>query len=171
MRRNNWASVHHYVEEIMRFVCLGYADERAWDAMSQREQSEMMEECLAFDEALHNGGHWVAAGEALQSVRTAKTLRWKNGKVMVTDGPFAETKEQLGGFFVFEARDMNHAIELMSKHPGVRFGPFEIRPADEQINAIVAERHRRLKEKTKRRSRSKARGTIAGQVHAELAQT
>jgi hypothetical protein len=68
---------------------------------------------------------------------------------MITDGPFAETKEVLGGFFVFEARDMNHAIELMSKHPGVRFGPFEIRPVDEQISALVAERHQRFEEKTR----------------------
>ncbi len=134
----------------MRFICLGFADEKTWDAMSQKEQSDMMEECLAFDEVLHKGGHLISLGEALQSARTAKTLRWQNGKVMVTDGPFAETKEQLGGFFVFEARDMNHAIELLSKHPGVRFGPFEIRPADEQINALVAERHQRLDDKTKR---------------------
>jgi hypothetical protein len=140
----------------MRFICLGYADEKAWDAMSPNEQSDMMEECLAFDEVLRKGGHLLAAGEALQSVRAAKTLRWKSGKVMVTDGPFAETKEQLGGFFVFEARDMNHAVELLSKHPGVRFGPFEIRPADEQINAFIAERHQRLEKKTKRRSHSKA---------------
>jgi hypothetical protein len=130
----------------MRFICLGYADEKAWDAMSPKEQSDMMEECIAFDEVLHKGGHWVSAGEALQSGRTAKTLRWKNGKVMVTDGPFAETKEVLGGFFVFEAKDMNHAIELMTRHPGIRFGPIEIRPADEQINALVAERHQRLEE-------------------------
>jgi hypothetical protein len=139
----------------MRFICLGYADENAWDAMSPKEQSSVMEECLAFDEVLHKDGHWVSAGEALQSVRKAKTLRWRNGNVIVTDGPFAETKEQLGGFFVFEARDMNHAIELLSKHPGVRLGPFEIRPADEEINALVAERHQRLQEKTKRRSRAK----------------
>ena len=140
----------------MRFICLGYANEKAWDALSQGEQSEMMEQCLAFDEVLQKGGHWVSSGEALQSARTAKTLRWKKRKVMVTDGPFAETREQLGGFFVFEARDIDHAIELLSRHPGVRIGPFEIRPADEQMNALVAERHRRLQQKTKRQSRSKA---------------
>ena len=75
---------------------------------------------------------------------------------MATDGPVAETKEQLGGFFAFEASDMNHATELLSKHPYIRFASFEIRPADEQINALVAERHQRLEEKTKRQSRSKA---------------
>jgi hypothetical protein len=143
-------------EETMRFICLGYADEKAWDALSQREQTEMMEKCFAFDEVLHKGGHWVSGGEALQGARTAKTLRWKSGKVMVTDGPFAESKEVLGGFFVFEAKDMNHAIELLSKHPGVRIGPFEIRPADEHINAIVAERHQRFEEQAKRPSQSNA---------------
>ena len=132
----------------MRFICLGYADEKTWDAMSAKEQSDMMAECLAFDEVLHKGGHWVAAGEALQSGRTAKTLRWKKDKVIVTDGPFTETKEVLGGFFVFEAKDMDHAVEMMSKHPGVRFGPFEIRPADEHINTLVAERHQRFEAST-----------------------
>jgi hypothetical protein len=77
----------------------------------------------------------------LQSVRKAATLRFENGEVLVTDGPYAETKEQLGGILILEARDMRQAIELMSKHPGVRLGgPFEIRPADEEINALVAAR-------------------------------
>jgi hypothetical protein len=68
----------------------------------------------------------------LQSVRAARTLRWKGGKVLVTDGPFAETREQLGGLLVLEARDMDEAVELMAKHPGVRLGgPFEIRPTEE----------------------------------------
>jgi hypothetical protein len=140
----------------MRFICLGYADEKTWDAMSPEARSAMMEEGFAYDDVLFEAGHRVDAGEALQSVRTAKTLRWKNGEVMATDGPFAETKEQLGGFCVFEASDMNHAIELLSKHPAVRFATFEIRPADEQMNALLAERLQRLEEKTKRRSRSKA---------------
>jgi hypothetical protein len=153
---NNWANGSPNTEEIMRFISLGYADEKTWDAMSPEAQSAMMEEGLAFVEVLLEAGHLASAGEALQSARTAKTLRWKNGEVMVTDGPFAETKEQLGGFFAFEASDMNHATELLSKHPCIRFASFEIRPADEQINALVAERHQRLEEKTKRQSRSKA---------------
>ncbi len=116
----------------MKFLCLGYADEKKWEALSKGEQDAMMEECFAYDDVLRKNGHsWAEGGEALQSSRTAKTLRWKGGKVVVTDGPYAETKEQLGGFGVLEARDMNEAIELMLKHPGVRFGPFEIRPADE----------------------------------------
>ena len=134
----------------MRFICLGYADEKAWENMSEREQSAMMEECLAFDEVLQKSGHGFNLGEALQSARTAKTLRWKNGKLMVTDGPFAETKEVLGGFFVFEADDMEQAVQLMAKHPGIHHGSFEIRPADEQINAIVAARHKRSENDAKR---------------------
>ncbi len=115
----------------MKFLCLGYMDEKKWNAMSKSEQDAMMQECFAYDDILRKNGHFVG-GEALQSVRAAKTLRWKGGKVLVTDGPFAETKEQLGGLLVLEAKDMNHAIELMSKHPGVRLGgPFEIRPVEE----------------------------------------
>ena len=75
-----------------------------------------------------------------RSVSNAATLRYQNGQVVVTDGPFAETKEQIGGILMLEARDLNHAIQLMSHHPGVRNGPFEIRPADEEVNAQVNER-------------------------------
>src|SRR5262249_38835776 len=87
------------------------------------------------------GGHFVR-GEALQSARNAVTLRWQNGKVSVIDGPYAETKEVLGGILVLEARDLSHAIQLMSKHPGVRLGgPFEIRPLDEELTARVNARN------------------------------
>ncbi|MGH9868587.1 MAG: YciI family protein [Candidatus Polarisedimenticolia bacterium] len=89
-------------------------------------------------------GHWLDGGAALQLASSARTLRWKNGKVVVTDGPYAETKEVLGGLGLLEARDMNHAVELISKHPGVRIGPFEIRPVDEKFTARIEERWRRL---------------------------
>jgi hypothetical protein len=140
----------------MRFFCLGYADEKSFEAMSPEAHTALMEEGFAFVEALREAGHLVSAGETLQSPSTAKTLSWKNGKVMVTDGPFAETKEQLGGFFELEASDMNHATELLSKHPFIRFASFEIRPADEEFNALVAERRQRWEEKTKRHGRSNA---------------
>ena len=119
----------------MRFACLGYADENLWIAMSDEERESMIEECLAYDDALRRGGHWPGVREALQLSRDAKTLRSKGGKVIVTDGPFAETKEQMVGLGVIEARDMEHAVELMSKHPGLRFGPFEIRPIDGDLTA------------------------------------
>jgi hypothetical protein len=116
----------------MKFACLGYFEPHALEATSKVEQDAMIEECFAYDDELVNQGHWINGGQALQSTATAKTLRWKDGKVVVTDGPFAETKEVLGGIGVLEARDLEHAVELMSKHPGIRIGPFEIRPIDEE---------------------------------------
>lgn len=126
----------------MKFVCLGYIEDGKWDSMSTAEQHRMMEECFAYDDVLRKGGHFTG-GEALQSARQAATLRWQNGKVVVTDGPYAETKEQIGGILILEANDREHAIELMSKHPGVRLGgPFEIRPAEESINELVEARNK-----------------------------
>lgn len=113
----------------MKFICLGYMEERRWDEMAETEQSAVMAKCFTYDDELRQGGH-IIGGEALQSVRNAATLRYRHGTVAVTDGPYAETKEQLGGFLLLEARDLNHAIQLMSQHPGVRYGPFEIRPID-----------------------------------------
>lgn len=123
----------------MRFICLGYAEEGAWENMPEKERNAWMERCFAYDDELRRGGHFVG-GEALRGAREAVTLRAHQGQVTVTDGPYAETKEQLGGILFLEARDLNHAIALMSKHPGVGFGPFEIRPADVEVNALIAER-------------------------------
>ena len=115
----------------MKYICLGYFDEKKWDAMSESERNAYSDECFAYDDVLRKNGHWVAGGEALQNARNAVTLRWKKGKVAVTDGPYAETKEQLGGFGVFEATDLNHAIQLMSQHPSLKQGIVEIRPAED----------------------------------------
>ncbi|RJQ69988.1 MAG: YciI family protein [Desulfobacteraceae bacterium] len=128
----------------MKYICLGYIDEHKWDALSESERNALMDECFAYDDMLRKNGHF-AGGEALQSIRNAATLRWNNGKVSVTDGPYAETKEHLGGILVLEARDMNHAIQLMSNHPGVKAGPFEIRPAAD-LTAMIAESERRRSE-------------------------
>jgi hypothetical protein len=119
---------------VMKYICLGYLEEKKWEALSASEQEAFIKECFAYDEVLRKNGYFLG-GEALQSARNATTLRWQNGRVAVTDGPFAETKEQLGGILVLEATDLNHAIQLMSKHPGVRLGSFEVRPADEEIAA------------------------------------
>ena len=121
----------------MKYICLGYMDESRWDAMSESERNAFVDECFAYDDVLRKNGHFVG-GEALDSPRKATTLRFRYGKVSVTDGPFIETKEQLGGILILEARDLNHAIQLMSKHPGVRGGPFEVRPAAD-LTAMVAE--------------------------------
>ena len=124
----------------MKFICLGYIAENKFETMSPQEQNAMVDECFTYDDVLRKGGHF-AGGEALQPPGSARTLRWQDGGVVVTDGPYAETKEQIGGILILEARDLNHAIQLMSKHPGVRLGgPFEIRPAAEEINTMLAER-------------------------------
>jgi hypothetical protein len=129
----------------MKYICLGYMEESKWDAMSESERNELMDECFTYDDELRRNGHF-AGGEALQSAQNATTLRWKNGKVSITDGPFAETKEQLGGILILEARDLNHAIQLMSKHPGVKAGPFEIRPAEDLSEMIRESERRRSKQ-------------------------
>jgi hypothetical protein len=121
----------------MKYICLGYMEEGKWDAMSESERKTFIDDCFAYDDMLRKNGHFVG-GEALQGARNAATLTYHNGKVSVTDGPYAETKEQLGGILVLEAVDLNHAIQLMSKHPGLRGGPFEIRPAAD-LSAMVAE--------------------------------
>lgn len=123
----------------MKFICLGYMDETKWDEMSETERKSLMEECFAYDDELRRGGHFIG-GEALQSIHNGATLRYRQGRIAVTDGPYTETKEQLGGFLVLEARDLNHAIQLMSSHPGLRSGAFEIRPVDEEIESLMVAR-------------------------------
>ena len=126
----------------MKYVCLGYLDGALWSGMSEKEQKTFVDECLTYDKELQKNGHFTG-GEALQNVRSATTVRNKNGKTIITDGPFAETKEQLGGIMVLDARDLNHAIQLMSNHPSTRMGgTWEIRPADEQMNALYQEKEK-----------------------------
>jgi hypothetical protein len=124
----------------MKFVCLGYFDDKKWETLSEAEQKAFIEECFAYDDVLRKGGH-IAGGEALEPPRSAATLRFKKGKVIVTDGPYAETKEQVGGILILEARDRKHTIELISKHPGLRNGPFEIRARDEAMTAAFEARN------------------------------
>jgi hypothetical protein len=96
----------------MKYICLGYIQPGKFENMSENAGHAMLDECFDYDDELPANGHF-AAGEALQPPDTATTLYWKNGKVAVTDGPYAETKEQLGGILVHEARDLNHAIQLI----------------------------------------------------------
>jgi hypothetical protein len=115
----------------MKYICLGYIEPAKLAAMTEDQQHAMFDECFEYDDHLRANGHWVA-GESLQPPETALTVYWKNGKVATTDGPYAETKEQLGGILVLEARDMNHAIQLVSQHPVLKYGTtFEIRPTDD----------------------------------------
>ena len=104
----------------MKYLCLVYGEEKAIQSMDDRH-------CLAFDQSVRASGHCVAS-EALQPVSTATTVRVRNGKVSVTDGPFAETKEYLAGFYMIEARDLNEAIQIASRIPPAQVGSIEIRP-------------------------------------------
>ncbi len=126
----------------MKYLCLGYIDESLWDTLPESEGNAVMDRCFAYQEELTRAGHFVG-GELLQAPRNSATLRIRDGNVMVTDGPFAETKEQLGGFLLLEARDLNEAIQLVSRHPGVRIGPWEIRPVEDFGEAVRASDERR----------------------------
>ena len=130
----------------MKYICLGYIEPKLWETMTESERNAFVDECFAYDDVLRAGGHFIG-GEALDSPENATTLRWKNGKAAITDGPYAETKEQLGGILLLEARDLNHAIQLMSKHPGVKAGPFEIRPAADLTGMVEESARRRAKNK------------------------
>ena len=111
----------------MRYLCMIYDDEKTWASMSKEDSGAYMGEYLAFTEGIKKSGHYVG-GEALQPVSTATTVRVRNGKMSTTDGPFAETKEQLGGYYLIEARDLNDAIQVAAKVPSARLGSIEVRP-------------------------------------------
>ena len=129
----------------MKYICLGYYDKNKFDAMTETERNAMFDGCFDSDAHLRANGHW-AGGEALQAAETALTVYWKNGKVATTDGPYTETKEQLGGILVLEARDMNHALQLMGQHPALTFGTiWEIRPAGDMSEILKASEQRRRK--------------------------
>jgi hypothetical protein len=128
----------------MKYVCLGYIAPGKFEGLSEGERNAMVDDCFAYDDVLRSRGHF-AGGEALQPPGNAVTLRCQDGRVTVTDGPYAETKEQIGGILILEANDLDHAIQLMSKHPGVRAGPFEIRPAADLADMIRASEKRRGK--------------------------
>jgi len=114
----------------MRFAVLGYFDETEWDSWSAAEQNAFMDECFAYD-------------EVLKSARDAATVRLRGGHVTVTDGPFAEAKEVLGGILLLEADDLSQAKELIAKHPGVRAGGFEIRPIVDMAPLVQESEERR----------------------------
>jgi hypothetical protein len=117
----------------MKYFCLAYEEEQKFSDMSRSEWQAMRQETLDYVEALRRDGHLVAA-EPLQSATTASTLRVRGGRLLVTDGPFAETKEQIGGFFILDATDFNEAIRLAAKWPSARLGSIEVRPVDEGLS-------------------------------------
>ena len=129
----------------MKYVCLGYYDPAKHAAMTEDERNAMFDACFEYDDHLRANGH-VAAAASLQPPESAVTLSWKNGKVATTDGPYAETKEHLGGIGVLEARDMNHAIQLLSQHPSLKYGArFEILPTFDMSELMQQSEQRRRK--------------------------
>ena len=114
----------------MKYLCMVFHDEKNLDALSVAESQALIDESLAYDATLKKRGHFIAA-QALESVHAAATVRLRNGKVSITDGPFAETKEQIGGFILIEAKDLNEAIQLASQIPVIRLGGIEVRPVKE----------------------------------------
>ncbi len=125
----------------MKFVCLGYIEAGKFEGMSEEERNAFVDGCFTYDDVLRKNHHF-AGGEALQPPTTARTLRYLDGRVSVTEGPYAETKEQIGGILVLEAEDLDHAVRLISEHPGVRAGPFEIRPAAD-LSGMIRDSERR----------------------------
>lgn len=123
----------------MKFICLGYFDEAKFNQLPEARRANLMNECFDYDAELIRNGHFTG-GEALTPPKSAVTVRAQQGKAVVTDGPYVETKEFLGGILMLEARDLNHAIALMSKHPGVLCGGFEIRASDESIEKLFSAR-------------------------------
>ncbi len=119
----------------MKYLCLVYSEEKILQAQSKSESDSFIDEHLALRDELEQSGHSIQA-EALQSVQNAATIRIRNSKVSITDGPFAETKEQLTGFYYVNARDLNEAIQIAAKIPAARIGSVEVRP----IRDLVAER-------------------------------
>jgi hypothetical protein len=114
----------------MKYLCSVFFDEKNLDALSEKDRKALDAESLDHDDVLRKSGQLLAA-QALQPVQAATTVRLRGGKVSVTDGPFAETTEQIGGFLLIEARDLNEAIQIASRVPAIRLGGIEVRPVQE----------------------------------------
>ena len=111
----------------MKYACLIYDEEKKLGSMSQKDSETFMKDYFSFTESIRKSGNYVA-GEALQSIGNATSLRFRNGKLSTTDGPFMETNEQLGGFYLIEARDLNEALQIAARIPSVKTGTIEVRP-------------------------------------------
>ena len=134
----------------MKYLCLGYLEPGKFEGMTGEERNTVFDDCFEYNNHLRANGHLVAE-VPLQSPETAVTVHWKDGKVVTTDGPYAETKEQLGGIQILDARDLNHAVQLISQLPGFKYGlgPIEIRP--------IADLNEMMKESEQRRRMNTAR--------------
>ena len=134
----------------MKYICLGYIEPGKFEGMTDDARNAVFDECFEHNDHLRANGN-IVDEMGLQPPETAVTLRWKDGKVATTDGPYAETKEQLGGLTILEARDLNHAIQLVSQLPGFKhgLGPIEIRPAAD-LNELMKASEQRRRQKAAR---------------------
>jgi hypothetical protein len=140
---HRWLPTGRNRRRTVKYLCFGYYDKSKFDGMAESERNAMFDACFAYDDHLRASG-CRGGGEALQGPETALTLNLKNGKVVTTDGPYTETKEQLGGILVLEARDMNHAVQLIGQHPALTYGNiWEIRPAGDMSEIMKASEQRR----------------------------
>ncbi|HXR96846.1 MAG TPA: YciI family protein [Terriglobales bacterium] len=129
----------------MKYFCFGYYDKSKFDGLTEAERNAMFDTCFEYDDHLRAQRNWVG-GEGIQGPDATLTVSWKNGKVATTDGPYAETKELLGGIMILEARDMNHAVQLIGQHPALKYGnTFEIRPVADMTEVMKASEQRRRK--------------------------
>ena len=111
----------------MKYLLLIYSNEADWADISEAEQGKIFEEYMTYTRSIKRSGNYLG-GEALQPIATATTVRVRNGKTLTTDGPFAETREQLGGFYFVEAKDLDEATALAARIPSARLGSVEVRP-------------------------------------------
>jgi hypothetical protein len=118
---------HPNLEGAMNYLCLIYSDETIWPKLPKSETDMMMREYLDFTDGIRKSGHYLG-GNRLQPTQAATTVRIRNGKLSTTDGPYAETKEQLGGYYLIDAKDLNEAIQIAARIPGARVGGIEVRP-------------------------------------------
>lgn len=130
----------------MKFMCLAYEEEALFHEMSQKDWHALREETLNYVQSLQEKGHLIST-DPLQSATTASTVRIRNGILSVTDGPFQETKEQIGGFFLIEAKDFDEAVELAAQWPSARLGTIEVRPLEEGLS--METRYRRTRGRAK----------------------
>jgi hypothetical protein len=114
----------------MKYLCLIYENEKGWEQMPKDQADAVMGEYFAFTESIKKSGHYIG-GEGLQPTQTATSIRVRNGKISATDGPYVETKEQLGGFYLIDAKDLNDAIRVASRIPSAQWGAVEVRPIQE----------------------------------------
>jgi hypothetical protein len=119
------------MEDHMKYLLIMYDDEKGWAKLSETERQQAMGEWMQFTQQIKSGGQYVASSQ-LQPTSAATSVRLRNGKRLATDGPFAETREQIGGYYLIEAKDLDEAIDIAARIPSARSGTIEVRPLVER---------------------------------------